>query len=1385
MPSSTNQEVMGEGEVGHGVRKVVTVCPTPEELRLTLTSPLAGSQLVCPVQGCRAFTFKKQRSLLQHISAMHPQLNLCKGGSNKEKGEDYHFHCPQADCVYNSNLKQRWFSSLDHLRYHYINTHDEKRFVCGKCGKRFGWKRDQDYHERECGQTFACGTCPARYPSRRSLLTHCLRKQHPVPAQHEKPAGKVKDTSKTSPSTQPVAQSTVSTVRPPLSLASPAASSLSGASSSIRLLVPSGVSSPVLSSACAGVSAISSPAVIPGSSGGESAIVLPSTVPGMSVAVMPPTSCALSGVSRAMTLSASKDVSVPSVTAAAVSVSATDGCGHSSVRIVTSACGPGVTGCAPGVSPQVTLSSGDNASLASFSTSVESLQTLRLSQPSWSGADVFAESLPPVSLPQSAVSHTASAATSSQLGVPPSVDTATTALCSDNAATFSHSETDDSVSRLCTTQTISAQPSSSVGTITTTQTRANKHESSVTTTQTRTIKHKSSVTPTQTHTTKHNSSGVTSRTTPMKSTTPGAGVRKKWRPILPKSQPGVVLVGANPPTLYTAQNAGPGSECVLHSPVLPWLRQNMVDAETARESQEGRGAGVSTACEVGTSREVTSEAGERSRVQVPVVHMATQVSRGALHPLRLCHTGTQVYAPAVLRGHSIHTAVQTCVQTAHSGTQLAAPLPGGPSQDRTGGVLERPPEEERSRQVCAVAIQTGHTVDTVNMAIQATGHHLDPLTTRGIMLDVISLCGGHPENEGVLGEQVAGSLSGTHTASQTSFPYILLNKANSTNSTGTQVATDMATEELDVASRGMQTSVTLIHRPKLGTMAAQTQTWSDTSGSRSPRSYSKAPGRVRKRSTKCSEVQTQPCSPNTKKGRRKGMDLTQGMHTVDIREISIATQTLTQETPHHTRSSKTSAGWSSNADHQHKNRSTRNKHSKGGRTKEVGKSIAARSPHSQQNPPLSVSAAQEDHSVVWDPFLSCPVPAPSSPPPHELSPQLEDLLSDYRVELGVQTPQEFLSELTADFGMQTMDGMLSTTSDLGVQTLDEGQQRCTAELGVQTVTSALGCLLENLEADFPCSGLEADVLYPTPSSLSSFQSSSSDTDTAGQTLILQTAGQNNKSFSSAPQVQSMGSQAFDLSLDASIPSPHTGEAPKLFDSFDSDLSFSDCGTGTEDFFASTHTQTGGVEVTMEEEEDSLPSALSSLYSQSGLEVSMSLPPAVSTGENGRGVQCASQVDVFATATGASDTLSSGMEPDVNVDFCPSPGCGPSSRPTSSSTTDTDLLSGVPATDMHTQTADDLLTFLMNNMETQTTEDLGVTDKMAVADTHTQTSSTVLLTPPHPFSSWDRSPSSAWEGERVVSLSAETQTSAQLMWDFHQDQDKFFDLTDMETQTMLW
>ena len=766
--------------------------------------------------------------------------------------------------------------------------------------------------------------------------------------------------------------------------------------------------------------------------------------------------------------------------------------------------------------------------------------------------------------------------------------------------------------------------------------------------------------------------------------------------------------------------------------------------------------------------------------QVPVANMAIQVStqpqQSATCPLGTCHMGTQVSVPGVYSkdGPQISDmAIQTSVEVAHSSTQMAGGLGGDQmvehaSTQVSAVLVNSATQMDFGPKVCAVAIQTVGGTDVANMAIQASSDiaefaHIatqatgntddlfdisvqapDPLTHHG--LSAVTLISSHLASASEAGACASSAACDANTSPS---------KGNGTSSTGTQMFTTALTEESETATTGMQTSLTLIpNRPKSGVIA-QTQTPGDyilksamasasipLMKSRKNRAKGSSPGR--RRSTKSSEVQTQDCFTHRKKRRVKRSQLGERRNSGVQQDLSIATQTLP-----------------------------------------VASAAQVPSTQVQANPTLSSSATTED-TREWDPFLLPPTPPPTSSSHAGLQAHMEDFLSTYTAELGVQTQDDYLSSFTAELGVQTQSFGSSCTAELGVQTHDCFQEICTADFGVQAGSALLGSLLEAFDPDMGCEASMGEVMgtrrytnQGQPSgSISSFLSVM-DCGTGTDVPTLDSQTQTNKMASSASGFSVDGDFA-ECSLESSSTlSPlHIPTNPKLFDSFDSDLSYSDCGTGTEDFFASTHTQTNTDYPTCST--SSFPPVLSGADESSHTHT-QTAGMLENRGEtSGMGLFQSTNSQLGATIQRSMNNyVSEESELMSSISSDQSDNTSQKSMSTSSSMTDS-----VAAADMHTQTADDLLDFLMNNMETQTTEDIS-DNSMDMADIQTQTTGGVLLTPPHPFSfASDHTSPSRLDDDTLTGVTAETQTSGQCWLELMEDTEEFFDIADMQTQTNL-
>ena len=863
-----------------------------------------------------------------------------------------------------------------------------------------------------------------------------------------------------------------------------------------------------------------------------------------------------------------------------------------------------------------------------------------------------------------------------------------------------------------------------------------------------------------------------------------ASTKGSPRPILPKCH---TIITSRVPAFNANQDPGGGQ----YGQQLLRTSSTEIQTEVSEAGRllQGVGfSGVSAGCQTGSHRAVVTDR------QVDMANMATQVSVGGprnagSYPSQICNTGTQVSGPALSTVNSSQitdTAVQASVDVVHSGTQLAGSVCGRICVENTASqasavLVNSGTQMDLVPQVSAVAVQTKNTTRVANMAVQASAQVTDfahmATQATGNALDMFDISAqasyayADPSLTQVMIDtsfvQTHNSLPGTHTATQASLPYVTQNRGNSTSSTGTQMAAAALPEESETASTGMQTSLTLIpSRPKFG-VVAQTQTSGDhilksamasanipvmKSPGRKPKAKGRSPGR--KRNVKSSEVQTQDCFSQRKKRRVKGTFSAESKDQGVPQDFSIATQTFPPLSAHC-------------AD------------------------LAPSRSQIQQNPTLSSSGLREEENE-WDTLLS-----PSSPPQIStsdtgLQADLDDFLSTYTAEFGVQTQGDFLSACTAEFGVQTQEPYLET---------------CRADLGVQTVLSSIGSLLDDLEcgegydamvgggdALAGAAGVEAQMQKVSSSSsgASGYQSMA-DCGTWTEVLTLDSQTQTSKPPGTAAGFSADAHFAeCSMGLDDSLSALHPPMNHKLFDSFDSDLSFSDCGTGTEDFFASTHTQTSAESLVSEHtaEHAVLPS-----YCAAEAEECVSPTPT----HNSLGIQedfelsTDDSLDLFLPSSSKTWDRSNrnfgrstGKEPDMtlssfNFEQIQSDNTSQTMMSIGSSATGMDP-AAVAAADMHTQTADDLLEFLMNNMETQTTEDIP-NGSLAVADNQTQTTGSVLLTPPHPPPpSPDTTNLSPFDGDALGLVSAETQTSTQLMFELDDDSDEFFNIADMQTQT---
>lgn len=83
-------------------------------------------------------------------------------------------------------------------RQHYLNCHSERKFKCFNCDKSYAIDWQLKYHIKTCGLIWKCLTCDKYYKERLSLITHCTRHSHLLPAEARRRKTKSQKASKES-----------------------------------------------------------------------------------------------------------------------------------------------------------------------------------------------------------------------------------------------------------------------------------------------------------------------------------------------------------------------------------------------------------------------------------------------------------------------------------------------------------------------------------------------------------------------------------------------------------------------------------------------------------------------------------------------------------------------------------------------------------------------------------------------------------------------------------------------------------------------------------------------------------------------------------------------------------------------------------------------------------------------------------------------------------------------------------------------------------------------------------------------------------------------------------------------------------------------------------
>ncbi|KAK7497722.1 hypothetical protein BaRGS_00011117 [Batillaria attramentaria] len=736
------------------------------------------------------------------------------------------------------------------------------------------------------------------------------------------------------------------------------------------------------------------------------------------------------------------------------------------------------------------------------------------------------------------------------------------------------------------------------------------------------------------------------------------------------------------------------------------------------------GVGVSSGCQT-IGGLTTNNWSSQNQRQTAVANMATQVSVPLTRNVsssQISDMATQVSVPLVrnLDGSQISDmATQVSVTLVNSSTQIACDAFNKDSAKQAVRVENAGIQASLDRASMATQIDSIPPVTCA--AVQTT--HLASVQNTATQATVFCVDNG---TQLFLKPQFIHTVQTIDSSAQASE----VSMKNNTNTQGTQIfISPILPEAAQTSTTGIQTSVSLLpSRQRRHRTIAQTQTSGDqilksamamaklpvaeTSG-RSSRGTSRSPGR--KRNVKSSEVQTSVVLPQKRprKGRKKS-----------------PVSTSSQQTNSRVAESESLRDFFEALISDDENVMPR------------------------QNPTLSSSAGVDEDSSEAD--LQFSDLLAKTPPPHtstsDMSMQVdfEDFLSSYTTDLGVQTQDDFLAACTADFGAQTQDDFFGV---------------CTADFGVQTAATSLGSFLDDLESSVGY-GAKVDssvfgqpdigVSHLPPSDPSARNVSVVDCAIGTDILSLDTHTQTPRSSGQNPEPASSSTDSgtspcfamADIHTQTSQRTPLVNSGPTS--------TFTDCAIGTDMFLTSSQTQTSQGQ---NFEDWALGFQLDNSHSTQVLSLADSNNSSTSHFE--RDPQRESHSGTSAALKDAAH------QPLGDV----------ASQPSASASTCTSVDFGAgTGTDMHTQTADDLLEFLMTNMETQTTEDV-FTRSLDLTDIQTQTSD-VLLTPPHP-SSRSVSP---YSGQNFGLVTAETQTSSPLIHSGRDGIDDLSNFADIQTQT---
>lgn len=381
----------------------------------------------------------------------------------------------------------------------------------------------------------------------------------------------------------------------------------------------------------------------------------------------------------------------------------------------------------------------------------------------------------------------------------------------------------------------------------------------------------------------------------------------------------------------------------------------------------------------------------------------------------------------------------------------------------------------------------------------------------------------------------------------------------------------------------------------------------------------------------------------------------------------------------------------------------------------------------QKSSSIECASCDEPHTDLnnFDDLLASSPPSQNLTTDTGMQVDYDSLIPNCTSELGVQTQDDFLLACTSDFGVQTQDSFLDV---------------CTADLGVQTGSCELDCLLGDLSADLPFESLGYSSIFSADTDIQTVQSS-----------VESVASSTDATFVDC-----------GIGTHMTVADIHTQTNHQLSPGLISYRGAAGCSLAVDTLLAGTHAQTSQPSSVNFKADAGVTDNVDAINTKTFCGT-INLPSLYQLSPDSSPQQCSTLGNqVSINEFSEDDSLSPGHSHRALM------------LPAVPNIMKVDRAS-ILATDMHTQTADDLLDFLMTNMETQTTEEDIFERSFGLADIQTQT----VMTDPLFQQTAEAGSLAPFGGASLITT--ETQTCDQITTE--DDNSQFFSqFTDMQTQT---